>query len=586
MRKGQFMNPHDLVCEFLEEEVPTSNEFALIVQGFISEINEKYNYLPTNVSRNRVVFCSWVQQARLINRFFSYAKTRKPSHGEWFIKHGKDGHASSFVNREDELRVLLGAAESDKFFLISAPPGYGKSWLINEIEIRLQKQEHGEYKKWEYIVIRVEAQDTFADVSTKIAEQLSFISMPKMLQNASDTLIQSYRVHRMEQSEKDLLPDGVFWLFDFEEKPNIEVFDILVTKVLPNFFDNVDSQFEKNIKRRIALIGRFIVPGRKKGSESDYRWNEAGSFQYADSPDFLSPFEYNHVYDSIKKRLKFSPERTQEIAAHIFYCTGGHPGSMATLIDDYKNKGVLFNSCGSQDEVWNNFVKDKAEKVYSELMNLDEVKKDGIEVWRIFEKLSIFDQIPESALKVCVQEHKALTFINLRYLLKDTFMLGMENNILIDSIYRRLVLLHLQYEHPDRLEKYLKWGKNILDQVILQDNNVANWAFSWLEVRLRQETSHFLDEDERKILRDVVIPRITGELKSLYKRRWQRTSIESRDRDIEYLYEVATGNKKVRQDFAFLLNYHLRDDVYTSKPYEKFVETLNAWRKENNEKNY
>jgi hypothetical protein len=326
------------------------------------------------------------------------------------------------------------------------------------------------------------------------------------------------------------------------------------------------------------------------------RWRDT-KIRFVDKPNSLTPLEYGYVLETTKKFLNINPQRAAQIAAHIFYHTGGHPGSMVALLKAFRDDGLTideFFETEREPEIWKDYVREKAQNVYQELEEIacqehESYKIDDETIKNIFERLSVFRLIPRNALVECanLSDNGKINFLDLRSALQDTYMLSLNNNLLKDNIYRRLVQLSLKYENSQekeyecRLQKVLTWGIRITRSEIKNRQLSAQWALEWLyqNLLLTVLCDKPIDKEARKELKQKFFNEILNELLEIYKERWNEFNEYNKEEDCVYLVE-AIKDMEQQKELRFMFNYLLRGKEYNDKPIQELRQRFEVWQRD------
>lgn len=459
-----------------------------------------------------------------------------------------------FTNRKDEIEDLL-SSFSPPYVLLDAPAGFGKTQLLIELGKRFAE------RNWIVVYTRVLSTTTPKELAQEISSAL-FV-----------------RGHFSDALSIGMLPGEAFgvalhhyWRDLPTEDPPYEGFVLLIDSVDANteslFLDLYSSfvqeagavlrtlkYFSEDGKLRIILGGRHLAhPLSQATLKSEVR--------------HLSPFTFEVVQDALTNYLNdHDLEGNKQLASHLFYLTGGHPGCYASCVKDFvstpQEPDRYFER--SITRLWKNFVEPYTNWATTALESFAE----------IMEQLSLFRLCNNFVLESVIAEMKIIKDPHdLADELTGAFLLHRHGRFLKDNIIRRLLAIKMRFENPDKFLALCRSAQEVCSNQILQPKvqSPELWVIEYLFLRL-QEIAHLREKDQEFLEKqesffDVTL---TSILKKLVNHRGIPKSHWREERDSLKFF--------VQKDweFQFMLNYAFRNPNFDDKPYEMLCQRINAF---------
>jgi hypothetical protein len=450
-----------------------------------------------------------------------------------------------FQNREDEIK-MISSSFAPAYFLLDAPAGYGKSELLRRLAQRFKEEE------WMVAHVRLEEHGDARQLVTALAEQLGVDYTPANANMAQcgRELAATLRLKRLD----DIVRAGLVLLIDFDKRPSLAVPNELVNQFIPaiqtnlrmlEFFSSQHNRF------RVILAGRYLA---KQTIADAIRLKSL----------YLTPFNYDVVLETIRSILPDSRAVVTQLAAHLMHLTGGHPGCIARCIQRYVVCGETpdeFLTSNAQ-EVWAHIVRPTVWDVQNNVPQ---------DLWPALDRLSIFRCLNYTALDTLTQEKRLIQgFDNgsdLADRLTTTYLLSWQGRFLKDDITRRLLTIRLRHEEKE----YAEWCRQAQ---LLCAGHIQNretqlpelWTIEYLYQALQEYASAVQDAGQRAALRDRFFDDYMPQaLRWLFDGRQKLTERHALVEALENDWE-----------FRFTLNYFLREDRHSDRPYQRLCQEIDA----------
>jgi hypothetical protein len=459
-----------------------------------------------------------------------------------------------FTNREDEIKLVL-SSFAPAYYLLDAPAGYGKTELLKELERRFQEPPE---RNWRCAYVSIEEQSTLADLVTKLAGKLDVTP-------AQDPeLPWGWRLGGALQRQWENAPkEGLALLIDLEKRPALSLLKELLEEFIPAIQDSLRALefFEKNHNRfRVILAGRYLAASKEI---------RAASLQLKDLR--LTPFDYSVIRDSAGEYLAGHKEDgIKQLAAHLVYLSGGHPGCIAQILEMYKKMGVIPDTFLKffGKRIWRKIVCGVVDDVRSEI-------PEGFKGFhKVLDRLSVFRYLDSAILKRIIEEDK-ISEVNSGHNLADkltaTYLFTRKGRFLRDDITRRLLAIRLRHEMPEEfLAHCQKAQKMCADR--MQEPNVQRpemWVIEYLFQSLQQHANTVQDKNWRRTIREEFFKDVSKALQMFVKgippEKWE---------DEQYAV-----NQAMEEDweFRFTVNYYLREDQYSDEPYNELQRQIDCF---------
>lgn len=529
------------------------SEFRDLVRSFLKPAEQ--SHLPAPVeSLNRGDFLGAVQRldrlADLENYLGEHCADRKPSSND-VAPAAQPAHPPPsappqripFTNREDEINLIL-SSYAPAYYLLDAPAGYGKTELLRELERRFKE------KHWVCAYSSGEEDGTLPKLVAVLAQQLE-LDRDIALEQDAERLALNLSGELQKQRLEDITKEGLVLLIDLEGKPCLPVMPELLGKFIPNIQDSLRTlEFfaTKHNRFRVVLAGRYLA-GRREIPESAIPLEIRR----------LTPFSYEIVRDTAREYLVGHDENSiAQIAAHLMYLTGGHPGCIAQTLEMYREKRFppdrFLKYFGKQ--IWEGIVRSVVENV-----------RNGIQssqLREVLDRLSVLRYMDYEVLGRLIEEEEKH---DLADKLTNTYLLDWKIRLLRDDITRRLLAIRLRGELGAEVFSARCKKAQAVCADHLQDPTIQMpemWAIEYLFQALQQHAATIQKPQERKVIRqtflNVEIPKALRMLVTGRNWRVERNALKQA--------------LKEDWEFRFTVNYYLREEQYSSAPYEEVLQRI------------
>lgn len=452
-----------------------------------------------------------------------------------------------FTNREDELKLIL-SSSAPAYYLLDGPSGYGKSTLLGELQNKFSE------RQWSCGYLILDRSLELDELAEAVAEKMCVSSL---LSKSTTNQDAGFRLGRALRAHWDTSKSGIVLLFDFDKKfSNFELLERLLNQLIPQIEESLKSiaPFNQGDNRfRVIIAGRYLC--------SFYNRLSVQPLPVIPRSQSLTPFKYDVIQDSARIYLKnHGDKRTKEIAHHILYLTGGHPGCMAQLLQEYEKSGMLpetFVNTHSVD-IWNEIVKPVVNDIAAEFPTTKGVHKlmrKNVLRYMDYTALRNLADILEIPTEWGTTEFDEF---NLSDILTGAALLSWNNKLLHDDITHRLVCLGLRNDNSDEFVELCQTAKTICIERLrdISNPNPEKWAIEYLFQFLQQQTLSISNPEQRRALRHNFL---TDELPKVL--RWLH---EGRKEQEQRRFLLDSIEKD--WEFMFTVNYYLRDAEYNDEP--------------------
>jgi hypothetical protein len=463
-----------------------------------------------------------------------------------------------FTNRQDEISRIL-SPYAPAYYIIDAPTGYGKTKLLLELERRFQAD------WWKCAYISVAETDTLESVIAELRTRLGAAS-PTMPEGVPQGLQLGLSLaSQWTENPKN----GVVWLIDLEKKPSLPLVQQIFTELIPavdvclrslEFFRNKHNRF------RVILAGRYIAmrPEVRKG----------------DTPKTvlqLSPFDYEVVCDAVRDYLKGRASGVAEqLAAHIFFMTGGHPDCVTQVIQRYSQvvgyaPDTFVSLLG--DQIWKEIVRPVA------LDLRDGLADSTKELYKVVGRLCVFRYVDYEILRHMKDEWKDIA-IESEYDLADeltaTYLLDWKDRVLRDDLARRILSIAAQREDPLDFARLSRQAQELCADRMRDPNTPRPeiWFIEFLYQELQQR-AHQLSQSHAQQRQGMLYEFLNARLPQALTILLEERQVPSRSFHIEQSALAQALDKD--WEFRFNLNYHLRGEQFNQDPYTALLNGIDNW---------
>lgn len=461
-----------------------------------------------------------------------------------------------FTNREDELKLIL-STSAPAYYLLDAPAGYGKSTLLRALQKEFSK------RNWSCAYVILDSSLELDEFAEAVAEKLSIsglLSSPKIDQSAG------YRLGSAFQKYWDNSQEGIVLLFDLDKGfGNSDLLERLLKEFIPEIEESLKniSPFDRGDNRfRVVIAGRYLY--------SYYNRLSVQILPIIPSLQYLTPFKYDVIQNSTHLYLRnYIFVQTKQIAGHILYLTGGHPGCMARVLLQYKESGMAPETFVDRrsDKIWSEVVRPVVSSIETEFptaFGVHKLMRNNVLRYMDYTALRKLVDILEISE---VRDASDFDEIDLSDKLTGAALLNWNNYLLHDDITRRLICLGLRNERRDEFVRLCQSAQTICEER-LRDNSTPNpdkWAIEYLFQSLQQYALLISKPEQRQELRNNFI---SHELPKVLQ--WLVTGRRAREQQ-RYLL------RSIDQDweFMFTVNYYLRQNEYNDVPVKELKSEVN-----------
>ena len=493
-----------------------------------------------------------------------------------------------FVNRQNELSEILDNS-APPYYLIAAPSGYGKTRFVKALKEKFEKQDYicgyvsFKEAKTYLDVLQALAKDLFGD--TLLIDEDAFVQpLPgkpmaagiklELDQNQADSW--GYRFQdALRRLGKFELPEsetdngrkaGIALMFDDVDNGSLPLpqVEILLKYFIPS------------LQRNLAVLkfftnkGRFrvIVAGRYISTKAEVK----RSLTFATMT--LKPFTLNVITQAVQNVLpEVNSQEQEQISAHLMYLTGGHPECIKKVLDFNRTDGggnaeefIRFKS----DEIWNNIVLAEVEEIRAGIPKRLLKTFEYLSIYRVF-NVSILNNLLENNK---IKYKKGGDVHGLGDELTGTHLYSREKRIIKDAITRRLILLNVFHNSTPVAFKARSETAFEIYKKLLQDPKVSTgrelWAVECLYQALQMDVFEINTLEKRHQKAQEFMNEVVREVRNLYLSNIQDDEPDLIEDEIGVLLEVLNED----WEFEFVLNYFLRDKLYSDAPYQQLIKLL------------
>lgn len=453
-----------------------------------------------------------------------------------------------FTNRHDELQLLL-SSYAPAYHLIDAPAGYGKSSLLNRLKEQFSEQ------GWAAAYISVNPKSSLTTISQEIADAIAvdhrFEINPRL---PAATRLGSV-LNLFWQTKGEGEKKGIVFLIDIEPTTPLSLVQKIQEDWIPYISESLKSLefFRKNHNPfRVVIAGRYLTS------------TNTAAPAYPTKIMRLSTFTYEVVRDSTQQYLQgFAAETINDLTAHLFYLTGGHPGCVTEALQIYRTTLL-------PPDV---FIQQQSGQIWEEVVcgYVDDVWATISEHSEVLDKLSLFRYMDYVVLQAFVQQYSlGVDAYQLSDLLTGRYLLDWDGRFLKDDIIRRLLAIKLRQSGAEFVA-HSQQAQEIYKQYITSQMTMGpeRWTIEYLFTILHGNSQEIHDAAFRENLSRQFFERDVPEALSLLvegrnipRRQW-RAEKEAICRMLQQDWE-----------FQFTVNYYLRNSHYSNEPYQQLQQSI------------
>jgi Trypsin-like peptidase domain len=454
-----------------------------------------------------------------------------------------------FTNREDEQKLIL-SSSAPAYYLLDGPAGYGKSALLRQLEKKFSDS------KWRCAYLVLNSALDLDDMAEAVAEKFSVLGR---LSNRTDESA-GFRLGGALRRNWNNSHAGIVLLFDLDKGFSHSNFlEKLLTEFIPEIqeslkdtppFNSGDNRF------RVVIAGRYLF--------SFYNQLSVQILPLVPSLQYLTPFKDEVIQNTTRRHLRNYPfQRANEIAGHILYLTGGHPGCVAKVLQLFEESGTPPETIMEMpnDKIWNEIVGPVVSNIEAEFpttFGVHKMMKNNVLRYMDYTALrKLVNQLEISE----VQEANDFDEIDFSDTLTGAALLNWNNYLLHDDITRRLICIGLRKNKGDEFMELCQRAQKICEERLLDDTtpNPDMWVIEYLFQYLQQHASHISKlEDRRELHNKLLSQELPQVLKWLVNRRRPREQQGYLQRSIDQDWE-----------FKFTTNYYLRDTECNDRPIQE-----------------
>jgi len=280
---------------------------------------------------------------------------------------------------------------------------------------------------------------------------------------------------------------------------------------------------------------------------------------------YLSPFKYDVILNTTVDYLKLHVHnKVRQIADHVLYLTGGHPGCMAKVLKLYKEGGVPAQKFVDQfsDTIWTEIVKPVVSSIATKVPS-----SSGAQKLMSNNVLRYMDYAALRKLIELLKIPEVRDAFDLSDQLTYSTSLNWNNHLLRDDITRRLICLGLRNGRSDEFIRLCQIAQTICEE-LLHDNSTAYpdmWAIEYLFQFLQQHALLINNSEQRQELHANFM---SQEL--LKVRNWLVTGRNAQEQKMHLLRSIEED-----WEFMFTVNYYLRNSEYNDDAVEELKSKVN-----------
>jgi hypothetical protein len=444
-------------------------------------------------------------------------------------------HPIPFTSRDKESQ-LIQSPLSPAYFILDAPSGFGKTALLQQLHAHFR--DHG----WLSAYAAIDSHSTLPDLVKALADDLA---VTPLLAQDHDSRPWGMRFGAALQNHWDELnKEGLVLLIDLDERAPHTIAAELIDSFIPQvqscmralrFFARKHNRF------RIVLAGRKLAPPPKTKVPIPLAILS------------LPPFSFDMVRETTRHYLEHLAEETlDQLSAHVFHLTGGHPGSVAQVLAMFRRYG------GTPDF----FVAHYALRVWQEALRpaVDELAVSLGSHYNILSELSVLRSLNYAVFPQLLDEtHFSATPLNAIALadeLTTAYLLNRDGRFLKDSQTRRLFVIQRYHQDPQTFARRCQHAQAICAAELSKDKVQAPevWMIEYLFQYLQQH-AYAPDAAQRRKIRDdfftVQAPTALRLFAETHSVRHPREKYEALRQQLDADWE-----------FQFAINYYLRDEQF------------------------
>jgi len=497
---------------------------------------------------------------------FQYEPEKKPSENSHRNETTAGRSDFEFVNRKIELATLNPAEFWDSYWqcaLVSAPPGYGKSRLLERLISSIETNQDLK-QKWNYRYIDIASCEDPANVSNYIWEEICREKlMGRYSDNAAREYLCNYVLGKMSVPFDDEPARGVLLIIDSIE----ELTPSGVEWLSPVLHEVITGSYISYEKNQVSFPVRLILSGTNTASfwTSYKKWEKSSNprdFLRAPRELALSAFKRVDVEDLVSRRaerksIAIGQHTVSDISEKLFYLSGGHPAVINGILTELFEIGLR----RYDDYLKYNrerLVRSYVTKVAKKILNRFPLPQSQ----RDIRTICAFRLIDLNTLRKLVAEElvSPQVDINILGLLCENKILNPPSAEMLfyhDDIIRRILYLDLSIrnaedkEHVQKTHKCAKIHYDELIRVYREQHSFHYFFVEWLfhTLQITDITKDVIVEEWKDLLSFIQLTSVS--LDDLKRALWEKLEMDS---EIKYLYRERFDS----EDFSPLFEFSWR----------------------------
>ncbi len=449
--------------------------------------------------------------------------------------------SAPFANRVGEARQI--SYYPPAYYLVDAPAGYGKTRLLRELESRFLGE------GWWCAYLSISTNTIINSIAESIAEELHIDTKSARRLHSLDAQWLGEAISR----EKGETKRGVILLLDLDGESASHILSELAQNFIPTMHRTLVENQSPLLPFRVIIAGRYIA------SQDNIR--EDLPFSVVT----LTLFDYAAVTEFLKDRFA----EVGDLAAHLIYLTGGHPGCIVRISEIYKKLGWeqtdLLKPEGESSVI--PIIHEKIRDIYNGISFSEELRD-------LIVNLSVLRYIDDEFLEQFPPDQKGVESLSTDSL-PETYLFSVQGDGVKNDVVRRLLVLWLQYNQPQRFTRLCEHAKRLCAESLNRPGEREReiWVMEYLFQCLQCSSGAILTDEQRTKIREEFWKEDVPYILQQY--------LPSTTRPTKMRYEKQILTDKLRKDWElqFTINYYLRKEHYTEQPYQKLLQRIDEFKR-------
>lgn len=477
-----------------------------------------------------------------------------------------------FVNREEEIRYLKNPNSTITRFAIHAPAGFGKTWLLLQLQQEFQRMEWiASYATWT-------SDTSLLDFSSQLLLSINNDELSNCHIDDVELPRQFASILKREwRSKGENTRAGIVLLIDCGNHPILDHQSFAT--LLNVWLDQVTQEIEglkifspENYLFKVFIAGRFF---------DDTIQLSLKNCQFMILP--LEPFEKEEALEqSVKRYLTDIKSEWQiELWTNLYFFTGGHPGLISKILKEY----------WEQDKPTPKYFFEKR-SIEIQKMVLEEVDKIlfdfPAETKQLLLSVSPFRCMSHEVLEdIQEQPEKFLEWNKDVYRLADhltyTQLVQVDDvGILRDSISRRIMTLYLRFNNPnpEDYQKRCRQANKIYEKRLKDKDDPIPphfWAVEYLYSYLHASLQNNNSINDRRSLRYSFWGNDDDDFLSQDSVLFSCLQLLTERQDPRRILRPLQGSLNKDWDFQFTINFFLREQHYEPKWFSTLISKIQSY---------